>query len=80
MDAVIRAYDAAGNVIETYEHAGQFKRVKHGHYEIKLAANSCIALWSSKKRGEFLISAHDRNAFRRRDVRPQSRSFARLNQ
>ncbi len=24
-DAVIRVYDAAGNVIETHEHAGQFK-------------------------------------------------------
>jgi hypothetical protein len=24
-DAVIRIYDAAGNVIETYEHAGDFK-------------------------------------------------------
>jgi hypothetical protein len=24
-DAVIRVYDAAGNVIETYEHAGEFK-------------------------------------------------------
>jgi hypothetical protein len=24
-DAVIRVYDAAGNVIETYEHAGDFK-------------------------------------------------------
>jgi hypothetical protein len=26
-DAVIRVYDAAGNVIETHEHAGDFKRV-----------------------------------------------------
>jgi hypothetical protein len=26
-DAVIRVYDAAGNVIETHEHAGEFKRV-----------------------------------------------------
>jgi hypothetical protein len=25
-DAVIRVYDAAGNVIETHEHAGDFKR------------------------------------------------------
>ena len=24
-DAVIRVYDAAGNVIETYEHAGEFR-------------------------------------------------------
>jgi cytochrome oxidase Cu insertion factor (SCO1/SenC/PrrC family) len=24
-DALIRIYDAAGNVIETYEHAGDFK-------------------------------------------------------
>jgi hypothetical protein len=24
-DAVIRVYDAAGNVIETYEHASEFK-------------------------------------------------------
>jgi hypothetical protein len=24
-DAVIRVYDAAGNVIETYEHKGDFK-------------------------------------------------------
>ena len=24
-DAVIRVYDAAGNVIETHEHAGEFK-------------------------------------------------------
>jgi hypothetical protein len=24
-DAVIRIYDAAGNVIETHEHAGEFK-------------------------------------------------------
>ncbi len=24
-DAVIRLYDAAGNVIETHEHAGDFK-------------------------------------------------------
>ena len=26
-DAVIRVYDAVGNVIETHEHAGRFKRV-----------------------------------------------------
>jgi hypothetical protein len=26
-DAVIRVYDATGNVIETHEHAGDFKRV-----------------------------------------------------
>ena len=26
-DAVIRVYDAAGNVIETHEQAGDFKRV-----------------------------------------------------
>jgi hypothetical protein len=26
-DAVIRVYDAAGNVIETHEHAGGFQRV-----------------------------------------------------
>jgi hypothetical protein len=26
-DAVIRVYDEAGNVIETHEHAGEFKRV-----------------------------------------------------
>ena len=25
MDAVIRVYDEAGNVIETHEHAGDFK-------------------------------------------------------
>jgi hypothetical protein len=25
-DAVIRVYDAAGNVIETHEHAGDFKQ------------------------------------------------------
>jgi hypothetical protein len=25
-DAVIRVYDEAGNVIETHEHAGEFKR------------------------------------------------------
>jgi hypothetical protein len=25
-DGVIRVYDAAGNVIETHEHAGEFKR------------------------------------------------------
>ena len=24
-DSVIRVYDAAGNVIDTYEHAGEFK-------------------------------------------------------
>ena len=27
-DAVIRVYDAAGNVIETHEHAGEFKESK----------------------------------------------------
>jgi len=26
-DAVIRVYDSAGNVIETHEHAGQFKEL-----------------------------------------------------
>jgi hypothetical protein len=26
-DAVIRVYDEAGNVIETHEHAGEFKRM-----------------------------------------------------
>jgi len=26
-DAVIRVYDEAGNVIETHEHAGDFKQV-----------------------------------------------------
>jgi hypothetical protein len=26
-DAVISVYDGAGNVIETYEHAGEFQRV-----------------------------------------------------
>ena len=29
-DAVIRVYDEAGNVIETHEHAGDFKRVIAG--------------------------------------------------
>jgi hypothetical protein len=27
-DAVIRVYDAAGNVIETHEHAGDFREQK----------------------------------------------------
>jgi hypothetical protein len=30
-DAVIRVYDAAGNVIDTYEHAGDFKRAVRFH-------------------------------------------------
>ena len=29
-DAVIRVYDAAGNVIETHEHAGEFQRAVSG--------------------------------------------------
>jgi hypothetical protein len=85
-DVVIRVYDAAGNVIETHEHKGDFKdwgtlvvqNHRHSlqfdagaariaasssenpvsfspvrtflrrHYEIKLTANCCIALCSSK--------------------------------
>jgi hypothetical protein len=31
--AVIRVYDAAGNVIETHEHAGEFKRVVKFTYQ-----------------------------------------------
>jgi hypothetical protein len=27
-DAVIRVYDAAGNVIETHEHAGEFRELE----------------------------------------------------
>jgi hypothetical protein len=30
-DAVIRVYDETGNVIDTHEHASQFKR-KHGRW------------------------------------------------
>ena len=29
MDAVIRVYDEAGNVIETHEHAGNFRELFH---------------------------------------------------
>ena len=29
-DAVIRVYDAAGNVIETHEHKGEFQGVVNG--------------------------------------------------
>jgi hypothetical protein len=35
-DAVIRVYDAAGNVIETHEHAGELKRVVSGLIRIAL--------------------------------------------
>jgi len=34
-DAVIRVYDAAGNVIETHEHAGDFKSRKRHTYNKK---------------------------------------------
>lgn len=29
-DAVIRVYDEAGNVVETHEHAGEFKECQRG--------------------------------------------------
>jgi hypothetical protein len=35
-DAVIRVYNAAGNVIETHEHAGELKRVVSGLIRIAL--------------------------------------------
>jgi hypothetical protein len=35
-DAVIRLYDAIGNVIETHEHAGELKRVVSGLIRIAL--------------------------------------------
>jgi hypothetical protein len=38
-DAVIRVYDAAGNVIETHEHAGDFKSRKRHTYNKKGHAN-----------------------------------------
>ena len=31
-DAVIRVYDEAGNVIETHEHVGEFKRSRSGRF------------------------------------------------
>jgi hypothetical protein len=31
-DAVIRVYDDAGNVIETHEHVGEFKRSRSGRF------------------------------------------------
>ena len=34
-DAVIRVYDEAGNVIETLEHAGEFKEPKATHAKQK---------------------------------------------
>jgi hypothetical protein len=34
-DAVIRVYDEAGNVTETHEHAGEFKRVVRVAHETK---------------------------------------------
>jgi hypothetical protein len=36
---VIRVYDAAGNVIETHEHAGDFKSRKRHTYNKKGHAN-----------------------------------------
>jgi hypothetical protein len=34
-DAVIRVYDKAGNVIETHEHAGDFKECEHSARKTK---------------------------------------------
>jgi hypothetical protein len=36
-DAVIRVYDEAGNVIETHEHAGEFKEWQALHVKQKAA-------------------------------------------
>jgi hypothetical protein len=38
-DAVIRVYDAAGNVIETHEHAGDFDKWR-AHFFISRAVSS----------------------------------------
>src|SRR5262245_25776818 len=42
-DAVIRAYDAAGNVIETHEHAGDFKSGDRSHYSTRKPLSSLTA-------------------------------------
>ena len=44
--AVIRVYDAAGNVIETHEHAGDFKEWKQPIAR-SLYAESWLIVWSS---------------------------------
>ena len=40
-DAVIRVYDAAGNLIETHEHKGEFQRGVNALRSVRLALNPC---------------------------------------
>jgi hypothetical protein len=52
-DAVIRVYDAAGNVIETHEHAGDFKKVSFSvlsHVVFDIALSCRLLLSNAKKR------------------------------
>ena len=51
----------------------------HGYYKIKLTANSCIPLSSSRNAVSFSF-ARTRKRFPCRDVRPQSRLFSSWNQ
>jgi hypothetical protein len=50
---VIRVYDAAGNVIETHEHAGDFKKVSFSvlsHVVFDIALSCRLLLSNAKKR------------------------------
>jgi hypothetical protein len=80
-DAVIRVYDEGGNVIETHEHAGEFKKTRSASPSesgVAVTENQ-IADSNSKTLSAFHPLAQ-RTAFRCHDARRQSRSFARWNQ
>jgi hypothetical protein len=85
-DAVIRVYDDAGNVIETHRHKGDFREPrKAGAHNETLPSRWAIFVKPVQSTGRhkspFLIPETQsvfhlhgqRNAFRRRDARQQSR-------
>jgi len=48
-DVVIRVYDAAGNVIETHEHAGDFREVGSNQRGAAAAQAACYSAKSHQK-------------------------------
>jgi len=49
-DAVIRVFDAAGNVIETHEHRGEFKESKMPSKQQEFIPGSCVNVQESKSK------------------------------
>jgi hypothetical protein len=52
-DTVIRVYDDAGNVTETHEHAGEFKRV------VKSSVQTASPVFSHKRKKKVSTFSHE---------------------